>query len=773
MSRKRRREFAPVKAAQEAEEAARLEKLAARPTRLLRKETRTLRLARTLEEAERAAMRRLLSGRAHRLERRGRRRMQRDEALRQTAMAASVSTLALLPAGEAAASSMSTLHDVPAAFQTMRDARDRIRSFHAAQKAVADAREALVQAEAALQSARQDARNAEQALVQAQENLATARRNLERLVGELAAARAESEQLTQAALASQQAVADYLPQIQAQEASIQSLTQDQAQVQADFQQQFGGDRAEGGPEAEPKDVLAESIRKAWESVDWQQNRLAEVQQQVTELLQSGAAAAGTVQQPGSEGQREAFVQRLEEIDAELDAEEAALDDMYSFLDELEAARDAAEDAESDARARVEDLSQEQMDTETDIRQQETDLEDTKKWREEAEQNLIEAEKYKREATGELAQAEHELEHFGEGSSWQSRLEYYNWHGPFSGHQFVIGQSYYANLGKWDFGLDTGYVTSSSGREHGHVSGWTDTTLAAIYKNDHKLYDVHYLLSVNVPTGRTAHVNAQLPEGLARHTSFGEGWNVTPGVEVTRHLTEENSLTARLSYVIRGNYDYKYSSEVFDAGGRRTGERQEEGSISPGNQLLPELEYLHAGEHGQFLTRLGYTYTGTTRQNAPSGSGSYKEGSGWHLRLFYSHDVTPVDSWQAFASWSRTGATSYGVENWDSPYNRPVNWLEGGLGWTHHLDARQQLHLMFTYQRASGYVYLYDRLRGLAGSDLNNYWQDPERLALQLAYECKLDDTSQLELRVEHYNIRAKSDNGYRGWGAALMYTKNF
>ena len=58
MSRKRRREFAPVKAAQEAEEAARLEKLAARPTRLLRKETRTLRLARTLEAAERAAMRR-------------------------------------------------------------------------------------------------------------------------------------------------------------------------------------------------------------------------------------------------------------------------------------------------------------------------------------------------------------------------------------------------------------------------------------------------------------------------------------------------------------------------------------------------------------------------------------------------------------------------------------------------------------------------------------------------------------------------------------------
>ena len=76
----------------------------------------------------------------------------------------------------------------------------------------------------------------------------------EELVGELAAARAESEQLTQAALASQQAVADYLPQIRTQEASIQSLTQDQAQVQADFQQQFGGETAEGGPEAEPKDV---------------------------------------------------------------------------------------------------------------------------------------------------------------------------------------------------------------------------------------------------------------------------------------------------------------------------------------------------------------------------------------------------------------------------------------------------------------------------------------------------------------------------------------
>ena len=686
-------------------------------------------------------------------------------------------------------------------------------------------------------------------------------------------------------MASQQAVADYLPQIQAQEASIQSLTQDQAQVQADYQQQFGGETAEGAQEAEPRDVLAESIRKAWESVDWQQNRLAEVQQQVTELLQSGAAAAGTVQQPGSEGQREAFVQRLEEIDAELDAEEAALDEMYSFLDELEAARDAAEDAESDARARVEDLSQEQMDTETDIRQQETDLEDTKKWREEAGQNLIEAEKYKKEATGELAQAEHELEHFGEGSSWQSRLEYYNWHGNYNikGHQLVIGQSFFASEKNIDYGLDTNYVISRSGLRHGSADGWTDTTLFATIKNDHPKYDVHYLFSVNVPTGQETHVNAQLPDGLARHTSFGEGWNFTPGVEITRHINERDSVTGRLTYSMRGGYNYRsdtnsvwsmfqskydadykrysqsvnaylniaeskkdflqdychkyikkgnidsvemldvalhwYASEpvaakeffdtlrtvsyeeIDDSLKKYFGDNYAEGlkqaieehysrediestlkgDVYPGNQLQMQLEYMHAGEKEQAFVQAGYSYTEESEQRLRStlfdetiSTSRYKDGSGVWLKAFYSQDVTKHDSWQIFASASYTARTHYMNKLNDSDLNTQIVWWEGGLGWTHEFDPRQRLSLMFTYQKANGNVYL-SSIRNAFNSSSDYYWHNPSRRALTLAYTYRLDATSQLEFRLERYNIHdhGEYDLNFHGWGGALMFTKSF
>ena len=70
-----------------------------------------------------------------RMTRSRKRKMREEAALRQTAKAASISALALLPpmAGEAAGIS-NAMNDIPAAFESLRNDRDRIRDFKEAQQ---------------------------------------------------------------------------------------------------------------------------------------------------------------------------------------------------------------------------------------------------------------------------------------------------------------------------------------------------------------------------------------------------------------------------------------------------------------------------------------------------------------------------------------------------------------------------------------------------------------------------------------------------------------
>ena len=298
-----------------------------------------------------------------------------------------------------------------------------------------------------------------------------------------------------------------------------------------------------------------------------------------------------------------------------------------------------------------------------------------------------------------------------------------------------------------------------------VSGMTDTTLAATVKNDHKKYDVHYEFAVNLPTGTETHQNAQLPEGLAHYASFGEGWAFTPGVAVTRHYNEEDSLTGRVSYAWRGGYDYRYSNFETDDDGNRH-ESISEGDVSPGNQLRSELVWLHAGDRGQAMARLGVTTSASTEQDGQS----YKDGNGLEAALYYSHDVTDLDSFQAFARITRDGRTSFSNSAWDSPYNRGVSWHEAGLGWTHDFDRehRRSLHLRASYQRGHGDVYRYTTYGDNAADD---YWHEPTRWSFMASYEWRMSERDNLELRVERYYINEHGPNDYRGFGGMLIYTR--
>ena len=136
--------------------------------------------------------------------------------------------------------------------------------------------------------------------------------------------------------------------------------------------------------------------------------------------------------------------------------------------------------------------------------------------------------------------------------------------------------------------------------NGAVSGWTDTSLSLTLRNENPINSVRYGFGISIPTGQSRiGAKAVVPESLARFTDFGAGWQYIPSIEVLHKITEQDRLTGRMSYTMRGGYNY--SREVLDA------------HVSPGNIFAQELEYLHADAKKTYMVQLYHKSTGKALQ----------------------------------------------------------------------------------------------------------------------------------------------------------------
>ncbi|MBQ5420106.1 MAG: hypothetical protein IIU24_08360 [Selenomonas sp.] len=705
-----------------------------------------------------------------RMTRRRKRKMKEEAALRQTAQAASIGALALLPAMNSEAAGINNvMNDIPAAFESLRNERNRIRDFHEARRNAKEAAAALIQAEKDLQTAKQDKAEAEKGLAEAKQNLEKAQMNMQRIAQEMANAQLESAQRTREAIAAQQAVADFAPQVWAQESVVQDAQGRRQSMQAKYEQ-LG---RELGYQHTGNDGLEERIRKAWESVGYAQNRLNDVMAMVSN-------AQAIVPESDNEAQWQEYDSQMEALDAEVDSAESLLDDLNNQLDALQDAKEAAEDAEREARERVQDLLTEQTDGERDLHESETYATETEKWSAEAassvvsaEQNLVETEKWK-------TKADYDLAHFGEGKGISSGFEYYSWHGAgYNGHQLYQPIEFYATEKKWDVSLTTGWLSSDTGMPDGSVNGWTDTTLGVSYKNDHKINDVKYFLNINVPTGKdNVHQNAMMADNLARFNSFNEGWQFTPGIEATHKYTERDSITGRLSYTFRGDYKYRRSynqneREALQAE-RSLGylpanaESQEE--IAPGNKFTQEVEYRHIGDNHQFAVKLTHEnatssdYKSTLRYftdaagsitnvNSLHGTGTNYDGENWILQLFGNKDMD-----------SRNALQYYVIGNYQAADTGGTHRYYGGLGWRHQFDKKQSGYVMLNFGETHGQSYNWR---------LNKWDSNRHMKALLLGYDYRLDDSSELRAKLERFNISGSSSDSYHGWKMSLMWIKSF
>lgn len=703
-----------------------------------------------------------------RMNRTRKRKMREDAALRQTAQAASIGALALLPPAGSSAAALNTMNDIPAAFESLRNDRNRIRDFNAAKRNAAEAAAALKQAEAALQMARNDKRNAERGLEEARQSLEEARHNLKRIARELTKAQAESARRTQEAIAAQQAVADFAPRVWQQKAVVQEVQGQKQSTQAAYEQ-LG---RELGYLKDERDDLEERIRKAWESVDYAQNRLNDVMAMVHR------AQAIQPEQHAKEARWQAYDSELQQLDAAVDEAEALLDSLNSQLDALQDAREAAEDAEREARELVRDLTEQKADGEKDVKDGETYVAEAEKWDAEAAQGIIDAEKNLAQTKTWKSEADYALEHFGESESLSLGMEYYSLQGNgHSGHQLYLPLDYNLTAREYDISLGTGYLLSRNGRPGGSVSGLTDTVVGVTFKNHHEVNDVNYRLLLNLPTGPyDVSSNAMMPEDTVRFTSFGEGFWLKPELEVKHRITERDWLEGRLNWQYRTGYDYQANVYYTDGEGKQR-YRTDLGPLSTefhgGNQFQQEIAYKHIGEDRQFKASLTLSETGTTHQggyttdNAGSTNVEYKEnryreGFDWSLGLWYSKDYTARDSWQVYTVFNHSnGAKFFGQEITQGNDVRRF-YIGGGL--RHEFDKRHSVWGMFNFLNRQGQVYSpwYSEV-----STRRNRW------SVLAGYSYRMSDLDQLNLKVERYVIHDNGAERYRGWNMSLMWNRSF
>ncbi|WP_338625843.1 hypothetical protein [Selenomonas sp. TAMA-11512] len=280
---------------------------------------------------------------------------------------------------------------------------------------------------------------------------------------------------------------------------------------------------------------------------------------------------------------------------------------------------------------------------------------------------------------------------------------------------------------------------------------TDTQMSVTIRNEKPVTSVYYGFAVNMPTGESRFARyGVVPEGLARFTDFGAGWQFIPSIEVVHRLKENDRLTGRFSYAVRRGYDY--SQEVPSA------------HVSPGNIFSQEIEYLHTGDKKMYMVQLYHSSTSSAVQDAVdvdsrmiTGRTNYRDGDDWELRFFYNRAISKKDELRFYTIYSLTEA-AHGIAS------QEVGRQYYGLGLRHRASAQLTWQLMAHYQTVDR---TYDPLRTAL-----NTGGGFKRRSLLAGIEWKPSERKNVTFQLERYVRSDDGGAGYNGWGAALWYQQS-
>ena len=633
-------------------------------------------------------------------------------------------------AGTVEASLSHPFWDVPSYFQTLRDAREQVINRRQAEAYVRSAKAYVKEAQISLKQARknlEDAKgneaDARKGLEDAKERLETARKALETAKERSRMAEREEASATEEADIARRDVSEKREEVSSLESEVSY-----------------GENTATGYKAIPNEEREKRIQEAWEKVNYAPSYLEDIRREID-----------------GEGETEETEEEIEEENAlSHDLEEA--EEELSYLEDLLAEK---EDALAQAEMEAEDARQEVKDWMDEYQSAQQDIADSHAWLLEAEKETSESVrdvtlsiKEVEEAQREEKKASYELLHLGEGVSSTTGMEYASWKGDKSqGHQLIIPYSVYAKLHKGSMSLSTGYMASSISATSGEgtVHHLTDTSLSFTYDNNHKKNETHYILGLNLPTGKSdTHPDAAVPSLLGRYTTFGEGFNVTPAIEGVHHFNEVDSIRGLVSYSFRGDYTTRQWDFLKEPVHRVMSSR-----VSPGHQLLEEVYYIHAGDTEQLLAFLRHSTSSSMTQHLEGGlSLTSQEGDSWDFGIFYDKPLSYRDSWQA-----------YWIHDHEDPQKGAYASLSGGMsydgfgiGLSRKYNAFQRGQIMIHSLFGNGHT---ENWRSGLGTN------HPRRYSLEALWEWKLDERNTIRLMGERYFYKDRSLGDYHGWNVAI------
>ena len=647
-------------------------------------------------------------------------------------MILSACTLLALPLTPAAAGAPDDVQD---AWQQLRQLETQTADIKAYEEALQNwqlAEKYLADAEKNAVAAEKDYSGAEAELEAAKKELTAAAKELAAAKTALTKAQADAAAKTQMAILRQQETASFMPQLaQAQ------LEAEQSQLQANsLGREYEAQLA--AYQAKDDEMRAKMIAQALESIHYAQERLEEIDQKIDAMENQRYAAYEAEVNDRYQG-------RVSVAEAEAEDRSAAAQAAAEHLDELQQQQAEAEDEESQARETLGDLEEEHQEL---VLQQEdltAEVKDRQETLTEAQAQLNTAAEEHQSAKTEAGKLQKTVDHWGDGTSFETTLQYYSWKGSGqSGHQQVYTTDFSLRDQDFDISLHTAHVSSALGTPSVDSSGWTDTTLSVGQTNRKELYDVRWGLTVNLPTGNSRLYNAAaVPDDLAPYARLGEGVNWLPQVSVTKKLNQQDSWTLASIYGWRASYNY---SGDFPAA-----------VMHPGNTWNQSLQYQHLGGKEQWSIEGKHTSYGQSLEDTLR----YTQGDEWDLGAYWRRKLTAKDSWQLYYKYKFTGAVDYVVPQ--TGPNAATKRHYYGIGFTHQINAAQRWRILLNGMSARGSLYdpLLDQVASASG-----------RRSVFLGYDWQTASDIQLSLGLERYFLNQETGRDYQGTNISLQLSKS-
>ncbi|MBQ9619738.1 MAG: TonB-dependent receptor [Neisseriaceae bacterium] len=333
--------------------------------------------------------------------------------------------------------------------------------------------------------------------------------------------------------------------------------------------------------------------------------------------------------------------------------------------------------------------------------------------------------------------------------------YYNWKGDNGRHgwQYVMPWNVSYQYGAFNAGLRNAYIYSqnNSSDEKGTAKGFSDTSVSFAYTAfQQKSFPVRFNLSMNIPTGKDSlagdEKNAIMDGNLVWQTRLGEGFNITPAINIAHSFTNKDTVGLGVSRIFRGEFDPNRDVD--------------NDVLHPGDDTIVTLQYSHTDQRYQVQTGLSYQHSGITkRDRAPY----YQKGDLWTADISGQFAVTPNQTVYGGYSYSYRKKDKYinnftgnlEIEEFNS--NGKIHWLNAGYSVA--FKQRHSVGVVADYLKITSNGY--DQINAL-------YLPARTKVGFGMNYNYRISPNASLSLSAKRFLMKDKEtpnlgEQHYRGW----------